>query len=102
MQNQIPKNWQEKLLEDLLELIIDHRGKTPKKLGDNWSLNGIPALSAKNIKSGHLVNIDDIKFVSPQLYNKWMPEKLEKGDILLTSEAPLGELYHLKEKSDYV
>src|SRR3990167_2183920 len=31
-----------------------------------------------------------------------MPEKLEGGDVLLTSEAPLGELYFLKEKRDYV
>ncbi len=102
MQNQIPKNWQKDNLENLLDILIDHRGITPKKLGGDWSASGIPALSAKNIKTGKIVNEQDIRFVSQKLYEKWMPEKLEDGDVLLTSEAPLGELYFLKEKKDYV
>jgi len=101
MQNQILKNWRKRKLGEVLSLIIDHRGKTPKKLGGNWSKNGIPALSAKNIKYGQIVNEKDIKFVSRELYEKWMPEKLEQGDILMTSEAPLGELFYLKSKADY-
>ena len=102
MQNQIPKNWQKDNLENLLDILIDHRGITPKKLGGGWSASGIPALSAKNIKTGKIVNEKDIRFVSQKLYEEWMPEKLEGGDVLLTSEAPLGELYFLKEKRDYV
>ncbi len=102
MQNQIPKNWQKDNLENLLDILIDHRGITPKKLGGDWLTSGIPALSAKNIKTGKIVNEQDIRFVSQKLYEKWMPEKLEDGDILLTSEAPLGELFFLKEKKDYV
>ncbi len=88
-------------MEEVLSLIIDHRGITPKKLGSDWSLVGIPALSAKNIKNGQIVSESDIRYISPKLYDKWMPEKLEKGDILLTSEAPLGELLYLKDKADY-
>jgi len=102
IRNQIPKNWQKDNLENLLDILIDHRGITPKKLGGEWSVNGIPALSAKNIKTGKIVNEEDIRFVSQKLYERWMPEKLESGDILLTSEAPLGELYFLKENKDYV
>ena len=101
MQNSISNIWKQDKLENLLSLIIDHRGKTPKKLGGNWSSEGTPALSAKNIKFGKLVN-KNIRFVNSKLYEKWMPVKLEKDDILLTSEAPLGELYFLKEKKDYV
>ncbi len=102
MQNQIPKNWQQESLEKLLDLIIDNRGKTPKKLGGDWSLSGIPALSAKNIKGGQIVSEQDIRFINERLYVRWMPEKLDAGDILLTSEAPLGELFYLKVKRDYV
>lgn len=102
MQNQITQNWQRDNLENLLDILVDHRGITPKKLGGDWLASGIPALSAKNIKTGQIVNEQDIRFVSQKLYEKWMPEKLEDGDILLTSEAPLGELYFLKEKKDYV
>jgi len=93
--------WRKVKLEEVLELIIDHRGKTPKKLGGNWSQRGIPAISAKNIKNGKVINESDIRYVSEELYNKWMPEKLEAGDILLTSEAPLGELFYLKKVADY-
>lgn len=102
LRNQIPKNWREDNLENLLDILIDHRGITPKKLGGDWSISGIPALSAKNIKTGKIVNQQDIRFVNQKLYEKWMPKKLEDGDILLTSEAPLGELYFLKERQDYV
>lgn len=102
MQNQIPSNWRKMTLDDTLKLLIDHRGITPKKLGGNWSDEGIPALSAKNIKTGKITNEQDIRFINENLYNRWMPDKLEAGDILLTSEAPLGQLYYLKEKQDYV
>ena len=47
------KNWRKAKLEEVLDLIIDHRGKTPKKLGGTWAKSGIPALSAKNyMRSG--------------------------------------------------
>jgi type I restriction enzyme S subunit len=95
------KTWWKEKLGDALQLLIDHRGKTPKKLGGSWSPSGIPTISAKNIKNGQIVSESDIRYVSQKLYNKWMPEKLERGDILLTSEAPLGELLYLKEKTDY-
>jgi len=81
------KNWRKAKLEEVLDLIIDHRGRTPKKLGGAWTKSGIPALSAKNIKDGQIVNKKDIRYVSKELYEKWMPEKLEAGDILMTSEA---------------
>jgi len=97
----LPNGWRKVKLGDVLSLIIDHRGKTPKKLGGNWTKQGIPALSAKNIKDGQIINEKDIKFVNRELYDKWMPEKLEPGDILMTSEAPLGELFYLKSKTDY-
>jgi len=105
MQKRIKENtnWQKVKLDEGagLSLIIDHRGKTPKKLGGSWCNTGIPALSAKNIKDGRIVNAKDIRYINRRLYDKWMTKKLEQGDILLTSEAPLGELYFLKEKLDY-
>jgi len=95
--------WRKMKLDegDGLSLIIDHRGITPKKLGGNWDSVGIPALSAKNIKNGQIINQAGIRYVSQKLYDRWMREKLRPGDVLLTSEAPLGELYFLKEKKDY-
>ena len=48
-------NFKELNLNDVIKEIIDYRGKTPKKLGGKWSENGIRALSAKNIKTGKVV-----------------------------------------------
>ena len=99
---EIPAVWRVGNLDDVLSLIIDYRGKTPKKLGGDWSLAGIPALSAKNIKDGRIVREDAINFVDKDLYNKWMKNELQKGDILLTSEAPLGEVVYLASNRKYV
>lgn len=47
-------NWRAYPLGEITELVIDYRGKTPKKLGGDWSESGYRALSAKNIKTGHI------------------------------------------------
>jgi type I restriction enzyme S subunit len=91
----IPRGWAVGTIEQATSLIIDYRGRTPKKMGSDWSPTGIPAVSAKNVKSGRLVRPDTFNFVSEELYDRWMKDKLAIGDILMTSEAPLGELYYL-------
>jgi len=90
-------------LEDVISTIIDHRGRTPKKLGGDWAPTGqgIMALSAKLVKNNTLNNLDNANWVTPEMYSKWMPEELEDGDILMTSEAPLGEFYFIKGYSKY-
>jgi restriction endonuclease S subunit len=75
---------------------MDYRGKTPKKLGLDWTedKNDIVALSAKNLKNGELINLDKSHYGNSALYNKWMKDgDISVGDILMTSEAPLGELF---------
>ena len=94
----IPQGWEVKQLDTIVSEIIDYRGKTPKKLGGDWAESGIMALSAMNVKQGKLVNLEKAKFVSEQLYEKWMKSEITKNDILMTSEAPLGEVYYLTEK----
>ena len=98
MIEQLPKDWVIRTLNDVVIDIIDYRGKTPKKLGGSWTTSGIIALSAKNVKQGQLVKLEKAKFVSNELYKKWMKSEVMKGDILMTSEAPLGETYFIAEK----
>lgn len=86
--------WREVELEEVIELVIDYRGKTPKKLGGDWSQVGYRALSAKNIKTGRIVQEDAIRYLDSNLYTKWMKEEVNRGDILMTSEAPFGELLY--------
>lgn len=88
--------FKEYIVNDIIDEIIDYRGKTPKKLGGNWSLvpTNYRALSAKNIKNGRIVQEDSIRFVNENLYKKWMKKEVNKGTILITSEAPFGELLY--------
>ncbi len=88
-------------LGSILASLIDHRGRTPKKLGGGFSLAGVPTLSAKNIKDGQIIFNEDIRYVSPEMYEQWMPEKLRPGDVLLTSEAPLGEVYFVRQETRF-
>jgi type I restriction enzyme S subunit len=89
----IPKGWVETTLGEVVSKIIDYRGKTPKKLGENWSINGkYRALSAKSVKTGGLTNLDQINRVNEILYKKWMKDEIQLNDILMTSEAPMGEV----------
>lgn len=98
---EVPKGWEILDIDKTTSLIIDHRGKTPKKLGADWSDGGVIALSAKHIKDGCIVNREQLRFVDTELYNKWMKEELKEGDILLTSEGPMGEMYYLAFDEKY-
>lgn len=97
MKSNLTFEYKTESLKFLIEKIIDHRGKTPKKLGTNWTDTGFPVLSAKNVKNGFLTNLEQLRFIDRESYNKWMPEKIKPDDILLTSEGPLGELFYVKE-----
>ncbi len=79
-------------LGDLLDVLIDHRGKTPTKLGSAFVRTGIPVASAINIKAGRLLLDSPPRCVTEAVYARWMPVPLREGDVLLTSEAPLGEV----------
>jgi type I restriction enzyme, S subunit len=98
----IPTGWRILTLDEILNTIIDHRGLTPQKLGGDWAEEGYPAISAKNIKNGMIVKQQNIGYISEELYRKWMKVELKSGDILLTSEAPLGEIYYLSEEEKMV
>ena len=72
-------------MEDALESLIDYRGKTPKK-----SETGIMTLSAKSVKNNH-IDYSQCYFISEEEYKRFMVRGIpKKGDILLTTEAPLG------------
>jgi len=84
-------------LGDLLSMLIDHRGRTPKKLGGDFVSDGIPVVSALNLKEGRLNLGSDVRYVTREMYDRWMPQRIQVGDVLLTSEAPLGEAAYVKE-----
>ena len=79
-------------LSEGVEKIIDYRGKTPRKLGSDWVDKGIRTISAKNVHNGVLDNIDSIRCVTEEIYEKWMKDKIKREDIFIVSEgASMGE-----------
>ena len=85
--------WKEYKLEDVIDKFIDYRGKTPKKME-----SGIPLITAKVVKSGRILEPNE--FIAPEDYDSWMTRGLpEIDDIVLTTEAPLGEIALLKNKN---
>ena len=72
-------------LEDVLDVIIDYRGKTPQK-----SDEGIVTLSAKSVRDGY-IDYSQCYFISIEEYERFMVRGFPQvGDVLLTTEAPLG------------
>lgn len=92
-------SWPTEPLNDLLEDVIDRRGITPLKLGSDYTNSGHRVISAKLIKNG-IVDLaaDEPRFVDSDTYRRWMRTPLLPGDVLLTSEAPLGELAYMQEE----
>jgi type I restriction enzyme S subunit len=85
-------DWDITPLADCLSKVIDYRGRTPKKLGGDWARDGYRALSANNVKFSGLDKLDSINYVDEDLYKKWMKDEVKRGDLLLTSEAPSGQV----------
>jgi type I restriction enzyme, S subunit len=81
--------WAVLPLEDCLDALIDYRGKTPEKTD-----SGIPLITAKIIKSGRIET--PTEFIAVDNYDAWMRRGFPKaGDVVLTVEAPLGEVAQL-------
>lgn len=88
---------------NLIEQIIDFRGRTPLKLGMEWGNGNIISLSANNVKNGYIDYNAECNLGSEDLYHKWMGKvNLEKGDIVFTMEAPLGNALLIPDERKYI
>ena len=82
-------DWETFLLEDCMSAIIDYRGRTPEK-----TTFGVPLVTAKVIKGGRIERPDE--FIAEADFDTWMRRGIpERGDIVMTTEAPLGEVAQL-------
>ena len=81
--------WTFAPLEECLDALIDYRGKTPEKTSF-----GIPLITAKIIKNGRIEK--PTEFIAVDNYDSWMRRGIPlEGDVVLTVEAPLGEVAQL-------
>lgn len=99
----IPNDWNYSEIHEALELVLDFRGRTPKKLGMEWGGGEIPALSAKNVEMGQ-INLDrETYYGSDALYQRWMAKgDVSKGDVVMTTEAPLGNVAQIPDNGRYI
>ncbi len=89
---EFPKGWQVLPLEDCMSAIIDYRGKSPEK-----KTFGVPLVTAKIVKGGRIETPDE--FIAEEDYEEWMQRGLpEPGDVVMTTEAPLGEIAQLDNR----
>ncbi|PSF31075.1 restriction endonuclease subunit S [Aphanothece hegewaldii CCALA 016] len=92
MSNNFLKDWQLLPLEKCMSAIIDYRGKTPTK-----TTFGIPLITAKIVKNGRIHEVEE--YIAQEDYELWMRRGMpQSGDVVMTTEAPLGEIAQLNGK----
>ncbi|MCZ4354873.1 restriction endonuclease subunit S [Roseovarius aestuarii] len=83
----VPAHWELLSLNRIINQFVDYRGKTPTKTEE-----GVPLITATQIKRGVIDHTLDPVYISHQEYRERMTRGFpSKGDLLLTTEAPLGE-----------
>jgi type I restriction enzyme S subunit len=84
----IPAHWNVAGFKKYLNKIIDYRGKTPEKKD-----LGIFLVTARNIKNGKIDYNASQEFIAETDYENVMSRGKPKiGDVLFTTEAPLGQV----------
>lgn len=97
------KEWKEEPILSRIKSVIDFRGRTPKKLGLDWSASGYLALSALNVKDGYIDRYADAHYGDEELYEKWMKgSELHCNQVLFTTEAPMGNVAQIPDSKKYI
>ena len=79
--------WEQRKLIEICDY-VDYRGKTPTK-----TENGIFLVTAKNVKDGFIDYETSKEYISENAYEEVMRRgKPEIGDVLITTEAPCGNV----------
>ena len=104
IEQDIPSLFEAVELDDAISSFVSNRGKSKSRMylqsyGKPYTY---PVISAMNIKANSLVKLDTVSYVDQEDFDDWMPEPLCKGDLIMTSEAPLGELMYIPDKCNFV
>jgi type I restriction enzyme S subunit len=84
----IPKHWEVLPFTKYVAEKSDYRGKTPDKQPD-----GVFLVTARNVRMGFIDYESSQEFIAEEDYGEVMRRGLpKKGDILFTTEAPLGNV----------
>ncbi|MCB4780974.1 MAG: restriction endonuclease subunit S [Sulfurovum sp.] len=90
----IPEDWDVLRIKEVTDY-VDYRGKTPKKVE-----NGTLLITARNIKQGYLDYETSKEYIAEDDYSNVMSRGTPKiGDVLLTTEAPLGNIAQIDNEN---
>ena len=88
--------WETAQISDWLNKVIDYRGKAPPK-----TETGVPLITARNVKMGHL-DFEADEYIDSTLFEAWMNRgRPNPGDVMFTTEAPLGNVAQYPEQGTY-
>ncbi|QGS36121.1 restriction endonuclease subunit S [Aerococcus viridans] len=91
-------NWTELTINDVCS-VTDCQHKTAPTLDNNTEYR---MLRTANIRNGQLRDVDETKSVTKEIYDQWSVRGyLTPGDVILTREAPMGEVALLTENEKY-
>ncbi|MCG2826249.1 MAG: restriction endonuclease subunit S [Thermoplasmatales archaeon] len=91
----VPEGWEVVPLLKFLESKVDYRGATPEKV-----VEGVFLVTGRNIKEGKIDYELSQEFVLEDQYKEIMHRgKPQIGDLLFTTEAPLGEVANVDNET---
>jgi type I restriction enzyme, S subunit len=92
----IPKEWIFSTCSDVCEKVIDCKNRTPPITPD-----GYPVIRTPNVRNGSFID-NELVFTDYTSYLVWTARgKPEPGDIVITREAPVGEVCKIPERHEY-
>jgi type I restriction enzyme S subunit len=88
---EVPEHWEVVGMTKYLSSLVDYRGRTPPKVDE-----GVFLLTARNIRDGKVDYTTSEEFIPESEYEDVMRRgKPEVGDVLFTTEAPLGQVANM-------
>lgn len=93
----IPEEWEVVRLLDVLDFIIDNRGKTAPT-----SDNGIPLIATNCIKNETLFPIyEKVRYVTRETYRNWFRSHPKPGDIIFVNKGTPGRVCFVPDPVDF-
>jgi type I restriction enzyme S subunit len=84
----IPEDWKVGSATDVCELVVDCKNRTPPVVASS----DFAVVRTPNVRNGQFV-IDELRYTNEESYRLWTERAVPQiGDILITREAPLGEV----------
>ncbi|MDP1786299.1 restriction endonuclease subunit S [Nitrosomonas sp.] len=89
----IPKDWVVVTATQACDLVVDCKNRTPPVIPDS----DFAVARTPNVRDGRFI-LDELRFTDEVSYHEWTARAVPQfGDIMITREAPLGEVCAVPE-----